>query len=147
MILTLLGENVGTEGIPDVKIFNDLDQLKLKMNCKDPLSVTEEIAKTQGDILNNVKDKYTKKGSPKEFKKVHKYDSLHNWASKFVEVIIAAYVQDKTRIGLDLLKVKKQETAIKIDNYKLCLEDLKVFDYENLKTEKDKLQNLIWKLE
>jgi hypothetical protein len=55
------------------------------------------VLKAQDIILNDLREKYTKKGSPKEFKKVFKYDSLYNWASKFVEVVNASKESDAAK--------------------------------------------------
>lgn len=112
-----------------------MEQFKLQLNTRDPLQVSSELATAVEKTLNDLKDKYTKKGSPKEFKKVFKYDSLHNWASKFVEVVHAAHAAHNTSNSADALKIKEMEAKIRIDNLKVCLKDLEIFDVDNLKAE------------
>ena len=121
LILKLLGTAVDDSAAPDTYRFADFDQFKLQLNTRDPLTVTNEEAKTLEQTLNDSKDKFTNKGSPKEFKKVFKYDSLHNWASKFVEVVLAAHNVEKGRVELNDLKVTHAETQIKIENFQECL--------------------------
>ena len=57
----------------------------------------------QEAIINDLRDKYTKKGSPKEFKKVFKYDSLYNWAAQFIEVIKASKQAAEAQNEIDSL--------------------------------------------
>lgn len=44
---------------------------------------------------------YTKQGSPKDFKKVWKYDSLLNWTKKFIEVAKAAKEAENAKAEID----------------------------------------------
>ena len=128
LILRLLGTEVDANAHPDTKLFGDMEQLKLQMNTRDPMAVSSETATQVEQVLNDLKDKYTKKGSPKEFKKVYKYDSLHNWASKFVEVVHAAHAAQESSNAADELKIKEMESKIRIDNLQVCLNDLQIFD-------------------
>jgi hypothetical protein len=70
----------------------------MKMNIQIPNQVTDEVLSAQETILNDLREKYTKKGSPKEFKKIWKYESMFNWAAKFLEVIKAAKESDSAQV-------------------------------------------------
>jgi hypothetical protein len=97
--------------------------------------------------LNDLREKYTKKGSPKEFKKVWKYDSLYNWASKFLEVVKAAKESDQTQAEVDSLTKELFDVQDEITHVNQCLEDLNVFGYDQLKEEQEKIQAFIWRIE
>lgn len=146
IILRLLGNTIEDTGAPDVSLFLDFDQFKLKLNTRDPLAVSKEDAESSQTQLNDHKDKYTKKGAPAQFKKTFKYDSVHNWAAKFVEVVIAAHEVEESRKGVEACEIQKLETNVKIENYQQCLQDLDIFDFENLQQEQSQLQNLVFKL-
>jgi len=73
----------------NAEIFKTVPELVAKMNSCEAGHVSDEVLSAQTTILKDLEEKYTKKGSPKEFKKVWKYDSLYIWANKFLEVVQA----------------------------------------------------------
>lgn len=148
VILKMTGQEAGTDAkdVPTA-LFNELANLKLKMNIQIPSEITDETIAANDTILNDLSEKYTKKGSPKEFKKVFKYSSIFNWASKFMEVVKAAKEVDSAQVAVDahlkdLFEIEDQESHIK-----MCQEDLEVFNYDKLKEEQEKIQAFIWRIE
>jgi hypothetical protein len=118
VILTLLGQEVSSN-VREVNVesFKDLSQLMLKMNTMIPTEVRDTVLSDQEQMIGDLREKYTKKGSPVDFKKVWKYDSLFNWASKFIEVIKAnkAVQAVKTEIEAhhkDLFDVEDEQAHI-----------------------------------
>jgi len=97
--------------------------------------------------LNDLREKYTKKGSPAVFKKVWKYDSLYNWATKFLEVVKAAKESDSSQQEVDSYLKEIYEVEDEISHVNQCLDDLSVFGYDQLKDEQVKIQAFIWRIE
>jgi hypothetical protein len=60
------------------------------MSARQPSEVNDELISKQEQLVNDLTALYTKQGSPKDFKKVWKYESLLNWTKKFIEVVKAA---------------------------------------------------------
>lgn len=94
-----------------------------------------------------MRDKYTKKGAPKEFKKLWKYDSLLNWALKYVEVVKAAKDARKEEEKVDQIQKELFDIQDEITHLNQCQDDLNVFGYESLKEQQEKIQGFIWRIE
>lgn len=117
------------------------------MNTMIPTDVDDTVLHEQESIMGDLREKYTKKGSPIDFKKVWKYDSLYNWANKFIEVIKAnkAVQAIKAQIetfNKDLFEIEDEQAHVN-----QCLKDLQVFGFEQLKAEQEKIQAFIWRIE
>ena len=148
VILVLLGQEVPPEVMEvNVESFKNLPELLLKMNTMIPTEVRDNVLHEQETIIGDLREKYTKKGSPVFFKKVWKYDSLFNWACKFIEVIkankaVQAIKAEIESYNKDLFDLEDEQTHVSY-----CMQDLHVFGYEKLKAEQEKMQNFIWRIE
>lgn len=102
ILILLSQENVGKDDKDvSVELFKDVPQVQLKMNTQHAGNVSDEVLAAQEVVINDLREKYTKKGSPKEFKKVFKYDTLYNWASQFIEVVKAAKEAEQAQTQID----------------------------------------------
>ena len=108
-----------------------------------PLVTAEECSKQISDLH----DFYTKEGAPKEFKKTFKYGELYNWAIQYCDSIKCAHTLTDSQKIVDELQKQKQDLVDQNEISQHLLDDLTIFELDNLKEQKEKIQTFIYRIE
>ena len=79
----------------------NFEELKLRMNCTDPESVSADQAKSVLDKIQNLQESFASKaGSPQEFKKVFKYNSLWEWTNTYCNMVSIMHQIDESNVKM-----------------------------------------------
>ena len=128
-------------------LFKDEEKCKMLMNVYNPLDTPLQTSEECDKQIHDLRDFYTKESAPKEFKKTWKYGEIYNWAIQFCDTIKCSHALADSQKIVDDLEEQKQVLVDENEISQQLLDDLTIFELDNLKEQKEKIQTFIFRIE